>query len=102
MNSASMRRVSECELSIYCCDYANSVRAVGDVISGLHASGITHKLTRVESSRDECLCNCVMFISFSCKSRQVNLKKYSNPQLIFSGEYTKAMSKDWHSGHFNW
>lgn len=21
-------------------------------------------------------------------------------QLIFSGEYTKAMSKDWHSGHF--
>lgn len=29
---------------------------------------------------------------------------YNNPQknsqLIFSGEYTKAMSKDWHSGHF--
>lgn len=22
------------------------------------------------------------------------------PQLIFSGEYTKAMNKDWHSGHF--
>lgn len=21
-------------------------------------------------------------------------------QLIFSGEYTKAMNKDWHSGHF--
>ncbi|WP_139119109.1 LIM domain-containing protein, partial [Pseudoalteromonas sp. BMB] len=21
-------------------------------------------------------------------------------ELIFSGEYTKAMSKDWHSGHF--
>lgn len=25
---------------------------------------------------------------------------YSCLQLIFSGEYTKAMSKDWHSGHF--
>ncbi|XP_061499125.1 paxillin isoform X4 [Anopheles gambiae] len=24
----------------------------------------------------------------------------SQSQLIFSGEYTKAMSKDWHSGHF--
>ena len=23
------------------------------------------------------------------------------PQLIFSGEYTKAMSKDWHLGHFS-
>ena len=22
-------------------------------------------------------------------------------QLIFSGEYTKAMNKDWHSGHFS-
>ncbi|XP_046960277.1 paxillin-B isoform X4 [Vanessa cardui] len=22
------------------------------------------------------------------------------PELIFSGEYTKAMNKDWHSGHF--
>lgn len=22
-------------------------------------------------------------------------------QLIFSGEYTKAMSKDWHLGHFS-
>ena len=23
-----------------------------------------------------------------------------SPQLIFSGEYTKAMENDWHSGHF--
>ncbi|KAM7307942.1 putative LIM domain-containing protein, partial [Ixodes scapularis] len=23
-----------------------------------------------------------------------------NDELIFSGEYTKAMNKDWHSGHF--
>lgn len=25
---------------------------------------------------------------------------FTPTQLIFSGEYTKAMSKDWHSGHF--
>lgn len=29
-----------------------------------------------------------------------NWKIFSIFQLIFSGEYTKAMSKDWHSGHF--
>ena len=27
-------------------------------------------------------------------------KDSSNFQLIFAGEYTKAMNKDWHSDHF--
>lgn len=26
--------------------------------------------------------------------------RFARLQLIFSGEYTKAMNKDWHSGHF--
>ncbi|XP_058831919.1 paxillin isoform X2 [Topomyia yanbarensis] len=32
--------------------------------------------------------------------RSSPLPVHPDPNLIFSGEYTKAMSKDWHSGHF--
>lgn len=40
------------------------------------------------------LCNTAMglFLTFFCLPYL---------QLIFSGEYTKAMSKDWHLGHFS-
>lgn len=36
-----------------------------------------------------------MLISYIAPSLSCSLL-----QLIFSGEYTKAMDKDWHSGHF--
>jgi LIM domain len=37
---------------------------------------------------------------FTATNNYKLIKKTFNLQLIFSGEYTKAMSKDWHSGHF--
>ncbi|XP_032511304.2 prickle planar cell polarity protein 3 isoform X2 [Danaus plexippus] len=33
-------------------------------------------------------------------SEQLKPRCHSCDELIFSGEYTKAMNKDWHSGHF--
>lgn len=44
----------------------------------------------------------IVEIIFACFSTSLDLliKQKFPVQLIFSGEYTKAMSKDWHSGHF--
>lgn len=43
----------------------------------------------------------VLLVFFSFRPMEVNFNRmFVLVQLIFSGEYTKAMNKDWHSGHF--
>ncbi|XP_054261787.1 four and a half LIM domains protein 3 isoform X4 [Macrosteles quadrilineatus] len=46
---------------------------------------------------------CVYFNQIYCErhySEQLKPRCAACDELIFSGEYTKAMNKDWHSGHF--
>lgn len=54
-------------------------------------STVSHSRTRLDA--------CARFFVLFYSSRLFFLLQ--TRQLIFSGEYTKAMSKDWHLGHFS-